>query len=297
MSGRLVDTLVLLMAAGMALPTLADEWPPIEKREVFSAHRRHVLVIEPDAAEEPRPGHCLATLFKQEDGKRTQVWSRCLINDDGPVRAFVADSGDYVLTMDEWGQVGTLPVVIYGPRGDLIRVHNLDSLGLEDDILKIRQTLSSSWWNEDSISFFGADEERFFIRLHWGKWIVLELARGDVFKRLKKADFLRDDLYQEHKKKWNELKEYRQRELEAQAIARLASESARERAAGALVCGQEKFAKAVPGLKALLKDEEHYRTNQPKEWTRVYPVRKAAKEALEAMGERVEGVVVEEPDK
>jgi hypothetical protein len=34
----------------------------------------------------------------------------------------------------------------------------------------------------------------------------------------------------------------------------------------------------------------------PVKWTRVYHVRKAAKEALELMGEKVEGVVAEEPD-
>jgi len=34
----------------------------------------------------------------------------------------------------------------------------------------------------------------------------------------------------------------------------------------------------------------------PKEWTRVYFVRKSAKEALEAMGEKVQAVIIEEPE-
>jgi len=35
----------------------------------------------------------------------------------------------------------------------------------------------------------------------------------------------------------------------------------------------------------------------PKEWTRVYYVRKAAKTALEQMKESLDNIVIEEPDK
>ncbi len=232
----------------------------------------------------------LVTVFK---GKN-DVWSRYLINNHAPVYVFVADSGDYVLTMDEWHNVGDLPVVIYGRQGRLIRVHSIDSLGLGSDIKHIKMTVSSYWWNEDSVSFFGPNEEKFLIRLHWGKWIVLDLHDGDLFQQ--KETFFRDDLRIEDEKEWQALVEFRQRMLTKHAIRMLGSKEPEERKTGALLCGQEKLTDAIPALHRLLEDKATYRTNVPKEWTRVYYVRKAAKEALEAMGQVVEGVITQESD-
>ena len=90
----------------------------------------------------------------------TEIWSRFLINNHSPVRVFVSDSGKYVVTMDEWHSVGELPVVVYGQRGELIRVHSTDSLGLKDDVLQITITASSYWWNEDSVIFSGRMRRR-----------------------------------------------------------------------------------------------------------------------------------------
>ncbi len=289
MKTKLLFTTTLLTWAMVSL-ALGDEWGPIEQTEFSSENGTHILKIEPHPDWPSKPGHCRATLFK---GKK-EVWSRHLINNHAPVHVFVADSGDYVLTMDEWHSVGQLPVVIYGRRGDLIRVHSTDSLGLADDITHIIMTVSSYWWNEDSISFFGPQEQKFFIRLHWGKWIVLDLRRGDVL--LKEETFFRDDLRAQHEKEWQSLVEYRQEILAKHAIRLLGSKEPSERKTGALLCGQEKLTEAIPSLQKLLTDDASFSTNVPKEWTRVYFVRKAAKEALEAMGEKVEGVVTQEPE-
>ena len=72
----------------------------------------------------------------------------------------------------------------------------------------------------------------------------------------------------------------------------LSSKEANERKAGALICGQEKLTMAIPKLRNLLVDKEYVRTNHPQRWTRVYFVRKAAKEALEKLGEETGNVVV-----
>ena len=52
----------------------------------------------------------------------------------------------------------------------------------------------------------------------------------------------------------------------------------------------------MPELKNLLGDENYYNTNIPEEWTRLYYVRKAAKEALEELGITVDKIVIEEFD-
>jgi hypothetical protein len=276
-----------------AMPFLAhaDTWRAAEKAEFFSENRKYMLKIEPHPDWANKPGHCRATLFR---GKK-EIWSRHLINNEAPVRVFVADSGQYVLTMDEWGNVGKLPVVIYGPIGELVRVHSTDSLGFKgDSVGHIKRSISSYWWNEDSVSFFAPGDEKFFIRLYWGKWIVLDLGSGALFE--KEQTFFRDDLRRDHEQEWKKLVQYRQKTLAKHAIRLLGPEIAEDRKTGALVSGQEKLREAIPALRKLLDDKEYGSTYTGKDWTRVYYVRKAAKEALEAMGEKVQPVIIEEPD-
>tara|TARA_R110002049_G_scaffold247930_3_gene422420 strand:- start:2310 stop:3194 length:885 start_codon:yes stop_codon:yes gene_type:complete len=271
-----------------------DSWGPITKFEFHSANRQHVLKIAPHEDWPDKPGHCRATLYRIDDVKRTEIWSRFLINNHAPVSAFVSNSGNFVLTMDEWHSVGELPVVIYGGRGELIRVHSTDSLGLRDDISHIKMTVSSYWWNEDSVSFFGPKEELLFIRLHWGKFIVLQLRDGEIF--LKDQIFFRDDLRKQHERKWNTLEEFRRKTLARHAIKMLSSTDANDRKTGAMICGQEGLSSAIPKLKNLLTDAEYYTTNDPRAWTRVYYVRQAAKAALEELGENADTVVVTAPE-
>ncbi len=270
------------------LPVCADEWGSVTRTEFYSENRKYMLRIKPHPDWPDKPGHCKATLYKGDK----KVWSRYLINNHAPVSIFVADSGEYVITMDEWHSVGELPVVIYGDYGELVRVHSTDSLGLKDDILHINTSVSSYWWNEDSVSFFGPEDKYFFIRLHWGKWIVLDLYSGKLYPE--EINFYNDELSRKHEKEWPKLLEYRQMMLAKHATRMLDSENAEERKTGALLCGQEKLAKAIPALREMLNDNASYKTNDPKEWTQVYFVRKAAREALEAMGQKVEGVITEE---
>lgn len=268
----------------------------METRQFSSPSELHVLRIEPNTNRVAKPGFCKATLTKVEGIKSTEVWSRYLINNHGPVNAFVSDSGEYVITMDEWHRVGELPVVIYGHDGSLIKVHSTESLGLEEDIFRIKMTSSSYWWNEDSVSFFDPSEKYFLIRLHWGKWIVLDLSSGNLFVRSEK--FYRDDLKKEHEEKWAKLDKFKKDKLAERAFKMLGSSEPEERKTGAMICGQEGLKKAIPALKGLLKDKETYLTGQgqSKAMTRVYYVRKIAKEALEKMGVKAEGIVIEEPE-
>jgi len=134
-----------------------------------------------------------------------------------------------------------------------------------------------------------------FIRLHWRKWIVLKLRRGEPLEN--EETFFSDDLRKKHKQEWEKLVQYRQQTLAKHVIRMLDSKEAEERKTGAIVAGQEKLTQAIPSLRRLLDDRESFTTNEPKKWTRVYFVRKAAKEALEAMGQTVKGVTIEEPDK
>ncbi|MBN2022872.1 MAG: hypothetical protein JW809_08750 [Pirellulales bacterium] len=267
----------------------ADFWGPLEPTEFRSANGKYTLKIEPHPDWPDKPGHCRATLLRE--GRR--VWSRHLINDHGPVQVFVADSGRYVVTMDEWHHVGKLPVVIYGNDGRLIRVHDTDSLGLKDDVLNIKMSISSYWWNEGAVSLFGPDDETFLIRLHWGKWIVLELENGDLLA--KEKDFYRDDLRKQHDQRWLKLEEYREKKLAERVVKMLTSDDPEERRTAAVICGEEKYMQAVPQLRKLLADEEYFDCITDWKWSRVFFVREAAKEALQALGQEVDPPKGEHP--
>ncbi len=280
------------------LPARADQWGLIEKTEFQSTTGKHLFKITPHKDWPDHPGHCKGVLFKMNGGKRTQVWSRNLINDHAPVQIFVADSGDYVVTMDEWHRVGDLPVVIYGFQGELVAVHNTKSLGLDDDIEHIKMTVSSFWWNEDSIIFFGPEEKYFFIRLHWGRLLIIELATGRLYERLVNREMYNKDYYKTEEKQWKKLQDYARKKVEEIALSKLNSKKPNERKTGALVVGQLKTHKAIPHLRQLLRDKAYYTTSSGDgPWMIVLFVRKAAKEALEAMGQKVDNVVVELKEK
>jgi len=252
-----------------------------------------MLKISPHPDWPDKPGHCRATLYGVEGAKRREIWSRFLINNHAPVRVFVADSGEYVVTMDEWHSVGELPIVVYGKRGELIRVHSTDSLGLKDDVLHIKRTVSSYWWNEDSMSFFGPDEETFFIRLHWGKLVFISLEDGDLMD---------EGWYTVHKgwrmpaEKWKCLHDHARAEVRERALLWLRSENPAERKTGAAISGSEKLGEAIPRLRSLLTDQASLIRGTTTKRFRAYYVREAAKQAIENMGEQCDGVVVEIPD-
>jgi hypothetical protein len=192
--------------------------------------------------------------------------------------------------MDEWGRIGHLPFVVYGNTGHLINVHNEESLGILHDIMQIEISVSSFWWDKDAICFFGPRDETFFVRLHWGRLLIFSLRSGNRLDQ--KEDSASIQRYT-HLDSWQDFVKNKVRE---HALILLDSNEPEERKTGALVCGQEKFEKSVTRLKELLVDTASYSTNIPKEWTRVYFVRKAAKEALDKMGQKTENIVIEEPE-
>jgi len=275
-AGKMNAAVMALMAIVFVHGTIsfADQWMPACQEGHFSAKQKHVLRTTPSKNRPQKYGHCMATLYKTDGDGEREMWSRNLINNISPVQVFVADSGKYVVTMDEWAGVGKLPVVIYNSKGGLVRVHGIDSLGLEKDWKHIKRSTVSYWWNEGSISFFGPDEETFFIRLHWGKLLLIQLQNGDLMDEEWYRIFQGKTM---PKKKWRTLHEFGRTQIQKNAMQLLHSRDPKKQKTGVLVCGQEKLEESIPQLKKILANTK-------------YPyVRKAAREALEGLGQRVDG--------
>ncbi len=268
----------------------ADRWSPAKVVEVSSADGKHRLRVEPAGL---KIRECRAVMYQ---GKEV-IWKGRLVNRYSPHQVFVGKSGKFVVTMDEWGSVGTLPVVIYGKGGKLVKKYDIASLGLNGDGKHITRSVSSYWWSSRSLQFFDESGVVFFIRLHWGKWISLDLATGEMM-----AVYGNDGVEKVKKKferRWEKLKGFRGTKFEEWVMGRLGSKYIQYRMEAARLCGKEKIKRAIPALKRLLKDKALLLAGKKRGEVDVYryAVRAAAKEGLEAMGVKVGDVVLEKVGK
>ncbi|NLX21826.1 MAG: hypothetical protein GXY55_09170 [Phycisphaerae bacterium] len=163
-------------------------------REFRSPQGHYMVRVTPIEAWPDHPGRCEAELFRVDQEHTHLVWSRSLINNHAPVSVYVSDSGEYVVTMDEWGSFGELPLVIYGKKGYLLMVHNLDSLGITKDCRQVRFSTAGLWWKEGALVFWGPSERSLVIRLHWGMVVAVRLRDGHLldprgFKDLEQVDW------------------------------------------------------------------------------------------------------------
>lgn len=283
---------ILIACGGSCFGT----WEALKQMEFRSADTgKYLFRVTPHKDWVKRPGNCKGELFFVDKGKQKRVWSRYLINNSGPITAYATKSGEYVVTMNEWGWYGAFPVVIYGPDGKLIRMHSLESLGLEGDSDMPECSTVGVEWDENAIVFFGPKEKTLIIRLRWGRILMVKLDSGDVMD---------EEWYEEYKgwyikeTEWKKLHAFAREHSAKLAVFMLGSKDSRDRQTGAIAVGQMKCRGAIPKLRTLLDDPNAYgfQAGDGPLMT-VYYVRKVAKQALEAMGEEVKGVVIEEPAK
>lgn len=282
---------------------LADEWDGPGRMSFTSRNSAYRFEVAPSSAK--GPGNCQGQLVQTDKKDSKPVWSRGLVNDEAPIRAFVADTGNCVVTFDEWYHVGRFPVVVYDGRGRLVKVHDLDSLLSPRDRYEAPRTVTSIWWSRDSICFFGPEDKTFFVRLRWGTLLVIDLRDGKLMDG--KSD----------EKQWKLLQDFAEKQVAELALEMVKSAPVSElaersdkgavhearaeslpvdvnpRRTGAIVCGQLKLRKAIPSLRELLKDDVNVGQSRGDKMVRFYPVRHAAKEALDDMGEPVKDVVLE----
>lgn len=296
---------------------LGDSWSyPTGPSTYYSSNKIYALTVTPPPAQTEEK--CVAVL-KRNDSKENQVvWQATLVNPVTPLAAMITNTGNYVVTFDTWGRVGTDPIVIYDSKGQLVHRHSLESLGLMQYVegkwvvrkrtknedgsetvgatkegAYIKRSVSSTWWQENAIRFFANEERYLIVRLHWGMLLGIDLSTGRI---LGNAEL-------------NAVKAEIDENMRREALLLLASDRVDDQLTGAIIAGQEKYPSAIPLLRELLKSKvrSHQRTTTPEstadntitKWKRIsskyeYYVRKAGLEALTALGEKVDGVIIEE---
>lgn len=136
-------------------------------------------------------------------------------------------------------------------------------------------------WYRNSIAVFNDEEIFFVIKLPWPQYVVVDLQKHVIVKD--PSEILKDVAIM----------------MNALALKWLDSEDPYQRQTAAIVCRDLKISESIPKLKELLSDKEFYTTytGNNNEGTIVLYVRKAAKDALLALGENVENVITELPEK
>ena len=262
-------------------PALADPWHQPTETVTNSRSGEYRLRVSPSTSLPRSFGNCAAEFYRMEEGDPILLWSRHLINNVMPVRTFVTDSGKYVVTMEEWYRRGEFPVVIYGDRGQLIKVHDKDSLKLLADAISRLDIDIWASWSQYAVVFFGRNEETFIIRLCWGRMIMLRLADGQLL----------DEDWADHMGKGIELRslhEFATRRVQEVALELLQSPQPDDRVTGTLVARDYRLRRAKPLLQALLSDPStliQYTApvEDPSARRVVYYIREAAQEAMDAI--------------
>jgi hypothetical protein len=120
-----------------------------------------------------------------EDGKEKVIWRATLVNI--PLRAIIAQTGKYVITLDTWGHVGYEHcLVIYGDKGKVIADFKLEDLLTAKEIAILPATVSIRGWSDKDIAEFedrslGFDELVISMKYKdWAKVIRISLASGKI---------------------------------------------------------------------------------------------------------------------
>ncbi len=144
--GRTYIAVATAAAAVLSAATAAaDSWAEPQEENYYSANDAYYLHVVPGDGLTPARG----ALYRALPGRDAEeLWARDLANPNAPYKVLVAASGEYVVTFDEWGQVGYGPnvVVIYGPGGELVRKFALEDFLAEEEVAAVPATVSSRWW-------------------------------------------------------------------------------------------------------------------------------------------------------
>lgn len=159
--------IAMLLWSGVAS---ADVWPPPAPKIYESANGAFRLTVTRRAfagalpyfrdkvSGRSKPGQDPASAQRQasgllerrdDEGRWIAQWSEPLVNDVAPVDAVVANSGEYVVTFDNWHStgLGDHVVVIYDGEGQLVRSLRLDDFLPPEQIAGFHRTASSLWWS------------------------------------------------------------------------------------------------------------------------------------------------------
>ena len=191
---KMIRPRLLTFAIGLAVVlssvARADQWPL--PRPLLFANGVYAFKSLPDKAVR-KSGEVMSRINEgvfftlDNDGNEEVIWRAKLVNI--PVRAIVAESGKYVITLDTWVRVGYEHcLVVYGEKGKVIADFKLEDLLTAQEIESLPASASSRYWSGKNIAEFedrSLGHHELVIRMKhkdWAKVIRLSLSSGKLVK-------------------------------------------------------------------------------------------------------------------
>jgi hypothetical protein len=184
---RISRAVVFTLAIAASLH--ADDWPAAKLTYAFSDNgTRFIRII---------PGQSIGETFgfagarkgpwakgemyeRQPDRSYKLIADVQLRNPVAPVDSVISNSGAF-LTLDNWHNMGYGEVVaIYNAKGALKRSYRLEELYRDDDIKKVRTSVSSRWWRCAPIGFTDpVKQTAVYVSEFRGGKFVFDLTTGE----------------------------------------------------------------------------------------------------------------------
>jgi hypothetical protein len=251
----------------------ADSWDLPEEEAYESDNGQYLFRVSPNfSSKSLRFGMCKGALLARKGQVLEPLWSRLLINNVAPLRVFVSNSGQYVVTISEWSRYDLLPVVIYEPIGRLVNVYGrIDQLAPPSEIIPYKKAEDWDNWLYHTLFFYSPNEDFFIIRASTGKTLVLKTRNGQLLTDRELEDFK------------GQLKKL----IVLRSLKLLSSDRQDQKESGTFVLTQygDEESKAI--LRQALQDKTFKFVDTGKKRLREYSIRKAARETLEKMGESI----------
>ena len=219
MSLRVSSSIVLLLLITFLSSSVhADSWALPVKKKYYSPDRKYCLEVIPKQLESQlsyfkgkaegktdagavkglKDNRAKAIFYVNESIGYSKKHEFPLVNEVSPVNAVVSADGRYVVTFDNWHQVGYGDdvVVIYQSNGALVKKFGLADLFTESDIRSFIHTASSIWWGTGHY----IDDKNEILHLkagpeEAGREVTIEIASGrrlgpitNIFSQTKVVD-------------------------------------------------------------------------------------------------------------
>jgi TonB family protein len=139
--------MILLMTVIIGL-LAAQDLSSMEVSKTYSPNKKYYLEIIPKGCNN-NDSICCGKFYALDNRYNYQLkWTHNLLNAIAPSRVILSDSGEYVVTLNEWtaDTNGDHILVIYGPGGELIKNLSLDDIIKSDKIKEMLSSNKRKWW-------------------------------------------------------------------------------------------------------------------------------------------------------
>lgn len=176
---------LLVVLSGTAL---GDSWGRPQEKDYFCESKRFVAHVTPPKG--PKKAKPLLEVLEINNEQRLPLWQCKLGNEKAPMEVYLSDDGRHVATINEHGRIGygNFVLAFYDKTG-LVRNYSLvemphipkdiDKMGLRQ---LIPHSVSSRWWNENSIQFFQTYKSDLHFCMWWplfDRWIAWNPTDGE----------------------------------------------------------------------------------------------------------------------